>query len=73
MAEQWRQRGFHLDLSELMYHGERNPAADYLAAHGWQVSTQTREELFAHYGRELPDDDATAPVRGTIAVTAIRN
>jgi methyltransferase (TIGR00027 family) len=73
MTQQWRERGFDLDLADLMYHGERNPASDYLAAHGWQVSTQTRGELFAAYGLEMPTDDATAALRKTIAVTAIRD
>jgi methyltransferase (TIGR00027 family) len=73
MAEQWKERGFDLDLSDLMYHGERNAATDYLAAHGWQVSTQTREELFAEHGREMPTDDATAAMRKTLSVIAIRN
>ena len=45
---------------------------EYLSDRGWQVSTQTREDLFAFYGRELPEDDATVPLRKTIAVNAIR-
>jgi methyltransferase (TIGR00027 family) len=73
MAEQWRDHGFDIDLGALMYHGERNPASDYLAGHGWRVSTQTREELFAANGRELPTDDLAAALRKSIAVTAIRD
>ena len=55
-----------------MYHDERIPATDYLAAHGWQLSTLTRTEVFASYGRVMPDDDTTAPMRNSIAITAIR-
>jgi methyltransferase (TIGR00027 family) len=73
MAEQWKDHGFDIDLGALMYHGERNPVSDYLAGHGWRVSTQTREELFAASGRELPTDDLSAPLRKSIAVTAIRD
>ena len=73
MAERWKERGFDLDLSDLMYHGERNAASEYLAAHGWRVSTQTRPELFAEYGRELPTDDETSAMRKTLSVTAIRD
>ena len=73
MADQWKQRGLDLDLSTLMYHGERTPATDYLAAHGWRLSTQTRTEVFAAYGREMADDEATAALRNTIAITAIRD
>ena len=73
MADQWKQRGLDLDLSTLMYHGERTPATDYLAAHGWRLSTQTRTEVFAAYGREMADDEATAALRNSIAITAIRD
>ena len=73
MARQWSAHGLELDLSTLMYHGERNPATDYLAARGWQLTTQTRAELFAAYGRQLPDDLASEPLRNTIAITAIRS
>jgi len=73
MADQWKERGLDLDLSTLMYHGERTPATDYLAAHGWRLSTQTRTEVFAAYGREMADDEATAALRNSIAITAIRD
>ena len=73
MADQWKQRGLDLDLSTLMYHGERTPATDYLAAHGWRLSTQTRTDMFAAYGREMADDEATAALRNSIAITAIRD
>ena len=73
IADQWKQRGLDLDLSTLMYHGERTPVTDYLAAHGWRLSTQTRTEVFAAYGREMADDEATAALRNSIAITAIRD
>ena len=73
MADRWKERGLDLDLSTLMYHGERTPATDYLAAHGWRLSTQTRTEMFAAYGREMADDEATATLRNIIAITAIRD
>ncbi|MFZ0834634.1 MAG: class I SAM-dependent methyltransferase [Mycobacterium sp.] len=72
MARQWNAHGLDLDLSDLMYHGDRNPATDYLAARGWQLTTRTRRELFAAYGRALPDDMASEPLRNTVAITAIR-
>lgn len=73
MTGQWKERGLDLDLSALMYHDERIPATDYLAAHGWRLSTQTRAEVFAAYGREWVDDEATAALRNSIAITAIRD
>jgi methyltransferase (TIGR00027 family) len=73
MAGRWKERGLDLDLSTLMYHGERTPATDYLAARGWRLSTQTRTEVFAAYGREMADDEATAALRNSIVITAIRD
>ncbi|HEX2286814.1 MAG TPA: class I SAM-dependent methyltransferase [Mycobacterium sp.] len=72
VARRFSEQGLNLDLSDLVYHGDRNPVTDYLAARGWQVSTQTRVDLFTTYGRVMPDDDTSAPARNTIAVTATR-
>jgi methyltransferase (TIGR00027 family) len=73
MASRFSEHGLKLDMAELMYHGERNPATDYLTGLGWRLSTQTRTELFAAHGREMPEDDATAPLRNSVAITAIRD
>jgi methyltransferase (TIGR00027 family) len=73
MADRWKERGFDLDLSDLMYKGDRTPASDYLAALGWRLSTQRRTEVFATYGRELADHEVTAALRNSISITAIRD
>lgn len=73
MAQRFRDGGLDLDLSELMYQDEKTPATDYLAGLGWRLSTKTRTEVFAQYGRQMPDDDATAPLRSSVAITAIRD
>jgi methyltransferase (TIGR00027 family) len=72
MARRFRERGLNLDLSDLVYQGDRNPVTDYLVAHDWQVSTQSRADVFASYGRVMPDDDMSAPLRNVIAVTATK-
>ncbi|ORX02003.1 class I SAM-dependent methyltransferase [Mycolicibacillus trivialis] len=77
LSEQWRAAGFDLDLGELFYPGERQPADDYLRARGWQVTTRTRAEVFAGYGRDYPDgtgpDGAAAEtMRNSTAVLATR-
>jgi methyltransferase (TIGR00027 family) len=72
-ASRWKEHGLDLDLTALMYHDERTPATDYLAAHGWRLSTQTRPEVFAGYGREMVEDEATAGLRNSIAIKAIRD
>lgn len=56
-AEAWRERGFDLDLTELIYFDQRNDVADYLAGSGWQVTTSTGKELFAAQGLPPFEDD----------------
>jgi methyltransferase (TIGR00027 family) len=49
-SERWRDHGFDLDFAELVYLGDRNEAAAYLGDHGWQLSRQSVNELFAANG-----------------------
>ena len=72
MASQWQQHGLDVDLSQLFYAGERNPVVEYLTGHGWQVNARSRPEVFAGYGRELPDTEELSPLRKSLAVIAIR-
>ena len=72
LGGQWREHGFDVDLSQLFYPGERSHVGEYLTGHGWQVSTRTRPEVFAGYGREFPVTDELAPLSTSLAVTATR-
>lgn len=56
-AESWRDHGFDLDITELVYFGDRNEPTDYLADHGWQMSSSTVRELFAVHGLPPFDDE----------------
>ncbi len=57
-AERWRKHGLDLDMSELIYFGDRNVAAHYLSDHGWQMSGRSMRELFAANGLPPIDDDS---------------
>jgi methyltransferase (TIGR00027 family) len=72
MRSEWQKHGFDVDLSQLFYEGERNPVVEYLTGHGWQVSARPRPEVWARYGKELPDTDELAPLRNSLAVIATR-
>jgi methyltransferase (TIGR00027 family) len=72
MGSQWQQHGLDVDLSQLFYAGERNPVVEYLTGHGWQVNARSRPEVFAGYGRELPDTEELSPLRRSLAVIATR-
>jgi methyltransferase (TIGR00027 family) len=69
---QWGAKGFDLDLSQLFYDGERSDVVEYLGALGWQVATRSRPDMFRDYGRQFPDHPSMAPLRDSMAVTAIR-
>lgn len=59
-TERWKRLGFQLDMSDLIYHGERSTVVEYLSAHGWQVSARTAREMYAHNGFEFPDGEMAA-------------
>ena len=57
ISERWRKHGLDLDMTELVYFGDRNEAAVYLSDHGWQMTGSTTRELFAANGLPPLDDD----------------
>jgi methyltransferase (TIGR00027 family) len=57
VSDQWRKHGFDLDMTELVYFGDRNEAAPYLSDHGWQMTGSSTRELFAANGLPPLDDD----------------
>ncbi|TAM63126.1 class I SAM-dependent methyltransferase [Mycobacterium sp.] len=58
ISERWRAHGFDLDMAGLVYFGDRNEAAPYLADHGWRLHSVSIRELFAANGLDpLTDDD----------------
>ncbi|KMO71666.1 class I SAM-dependent methyltransferase [Mycolicibacterium chlorophenolicum] len=73
LSAQWSDHGFDVDVADLFYPGERTPPADYLSGQGWQVSTRTRPEVFAGYGRTFGTGDALAPLRDSLALTAVKS
>ncbi|WP_099021814.1 class I SAM-dependent methyltransferase [Mycolicibacterium palauense] len=72
MVGQWGDHGFDIDLGELFYDGDRSHVVDYLSERGWTVSTRTRPEVFAQYGRTYPQDATVEQLRNSLAVTAVK-
>ncbi|MGA9489899.1 MAG: class I SAM-dependent methyltransferase [Mycobacterium sp.] len=50
VSQRWRKHGLDLDMTELVYFGDRNEAAVYLSDRGWQMGGSTIRELFAANG-----------------------
>ncbi|ADJ49167.1 O-methyltransferase [Amycolatopsis mediterranei S699] len=58
LSGRWREHSFDTDMAKLRYFGERNEAASYLAARGWELTGSTVRELLAAHGlAPLEDDD----------------
>ena len=50
VSERWRRHGLDLDVTDLVYFGDRNEASPYLSGHGWQMSGSSIREMFAANG-----------------------
>jgi methyltransferase (TIGR00027 family) len=50
VSERWRKHGLDLDVTNLVYFGDRNEASPYLSDHGWQMSGSSIREMFAANG-----------------------
>lgn len=57
MRSTWRKHGLDIDVADLVWRGERQPAAEHLAAHGWAVTPYPTEQLYADYGFVVPDNE----------------
>jgi methyltransferase (TIGR00027 family) len=73
VSDAWGRHGLEMNLPDLFYTGDRRAVVDHLTDHGWQVTTNTRPEIFARYGREFPDGDVMAPMRQSLSLTATLN
>lgn len=56
MRERFRKLGSDVEMTDLVYSGERNHVGDYLTSLGWQVSAHPVREAFAANGFEYPED-----------------
>ena len=70
LTERSRRFGSEINLAELFYAGDRNPAADYLEGHGWHTDIQTTEQAYSANGFELPDDELASFGSGSGYLTA---
>jgi methyltransferase (TIGR00027 family) len=70
LTERSRRIGSNINLAELFYSGDRNPAADYLKDHDWHIDVQTTSQVYAANGFELPDDELASFGDGSGYLTA---
>jgi len=58
VSERWRKHGLDLDMTQLVYFGDRNELSPYLSDRGWEMGGSTIRELFAANGlAPIVEDD----------------
>lgn len=67
MRSAWRQHGLDIDVAELVWLGERRPAAEHLTASGWNVTRHPTEQVYADYGFVVPDNEILREFRQAIS------
>ncbi|PRC58078.1 SAM-dependent methyltransferase, partial [Mycobacterium sp. ITM-2017-0098] len=55
-TDRWRNEGFDLDFSELVFLGDRADVTDYLLGHDWTVDATPTNDLLIRYGLAPLDD-----------------
>lgn len=56
VSDQWREHGFDMDFSELVYLGDRADVTDYMQGHGWKTTALSARELMIKHGLAVPED-----------------
>jgi methyltransferase (TIGR00027 family) len=69
MSGAFRDHGVDIDMSSLVYAGERNHVLDYLGTKGWDVEGVTRTELFKHHGIDVPAPEHEEPLGEIIFIS----
>jgi methyltransferase (TIGR00027 family) len=72
LSRRWSRLGFDLNMSELIFHGERSTVVNYLGRHGWDVTARTAREMYAHNGFEFPEDELSAMLGDMSYIAATR-
>jgi methyltransferase (TIGR00027 family) len=69
-SKAFRRQGLDLDMTKLVYAGERSHVMEYLDEKGWQVMGSPRSQLFADYGLPAPEMNADNPLGEIVYVSA---
>ena len=56
LSDRMKQFGSDIEMTDLVYTGERNHVMDYLRDIGWAVSASPIREAYAANGFDVPDD-----------------
>jgi methyltransferase (TIGR00027 family) len=70
LASRWREHGFDINWTDLVYLDERNEVSKYLDSHGWETAGSSAVDLFEQNGLSAPPDDEEHPFPDIVYVSA---
>ena len=70
IKDRWHRHGVDLDLSDLIYHGQRSHVLEYLTQLGWLPAAQTTAQLYTVNGFIYPEDELMAAFADVTYVSA---
>jgi methyltransferase (TIGR00027 family) len=73
ISERLKQYGHDIEMSDLVYHGERSHAIEYLTAHRWDVTSQSMRDAYAASGFVFPESEAMAFFANLSYVSAVKH
>ena len=72
IANRLKKYGHDIEMSDLIYHGERSHVIEYLTAHGWDVSSKTMQEAYAANGFVFPENEPIGFFANLSYVSAVK-
>ncbi len=72
ITERMKKYGSDIEISDLIYDGERSHVIEYLTGHGWDVIAQTMREAYAANGFEFPENETIGFFADLSYVSAVK-
>jgi O-methyltransferase involved in polyketide biosynthesis len=72
ITERMKKYGSDIEISNLIYDGERSHVIEYLTGHGWVVTAQTMREAYAANGFEFPENETIGFFADLSYVSAVK-
>ena len=72
ITERLKKYGHDIQMSDLIFHGERSHVIEYLTAHGWDVTSQTIRDAYAANGFVFPENETIGFFSNLSYVSAVK-
>jgi methyltransferase (TIGR00027 family) len=72
ITERMKKYGSDIEISDLIYDGERSHVIEYLTGHGWDVTAQSMREAYAANGFEFPENETIGFFANLSYVSAVK-